>query len=175
MEATMSTTDESSQTATEPTTSGVALKFEVAVIPVSDVDRAKAFYQGLGWRLDADFSSGEDFRVVQVTPPASQASIIFGKGITNAEPGSVDSLVLVVTDLDAARDELSAHGAEVSEVFHDVGGVFYHAGTEGREPGPDPQGRSYSSWASFGDPDGNRWMLQGITTRLPGREWGEEA
>jgi catechol 2,3-dioxygenase-like lactoylglutathione lyase family enzyme len=175
MEATMSTTDADDQTATTPSAAGVALKLEVVVIPVADVDRAKAFYQGLGWRPDADFSSGEDFRVVQLTPPASPASIIFGKGITNAEPGSVDSLVLAVTDIDAARDDLLARGAQVTDVFHDVGGVFYHAGTEGREPGPDPQGRSYSSWAAFSDPDGNRWMLQELTQRLPGREWGEKA
>jgi catechol 2,3-dioxygenase-like lactoylglutathione lyase family enzyme len=171
----MSTTDAAGQTTTQPKGTGTALKLEVVVIPVADVDRAKAFYQGLGWRLDADFSSGEDFRIVQVTPPASHASVNFGKGVTNAEPGSVDSLILAVTDLNAARDELSSRGVEVSDVFHDVGGVFYHAGTEGRVPGPDPQGRSYSSWASFSDPDGNRWMLQELTTRLPGREWGEEA
>jgi catechol 2,3-dioxygenase-like lactoylglutathione lyase family enzyme len=173
-EATMSTTDAAGQTTTQPKATA-ALRLEVVVIPVADVDRAKAFYVGLGWRLDADFASGEDFRVVQVTPPESRASVIFGKGLTNAQPGSVDSLVLAVTDLDAARDELSGHGAQVSEVFHDAGGVFYHAGTEGRVPGPDPQGRSYSSWASFSDPDGNRWMLQELTTRLPGREWDEEA
>jgi catechol 2,3-dioxygenase-like lactoylglutathione lyase family enzyme len=171
----MSTTDAAGQTTTQLKGTGTALRLEVVVIPVADVDRAKAFYQSLGWRLDADFSSGEDFRVVQVTPPASRASVIFGKGITNAQPGSVDSLVLAVTDLDAARDELSGQGVEVSDVFHDVGGVFYHAGTEGRVPGRDPQGRSYSSWASFRDPDGNRWMLQELTTRLPGREWDEEA
>lgn len=170
----MSTTDAAGQTTTQPKAT-VALRLEVVVIGVADVDRAKAFYVGLGWRLDADFASGEDFRVVQVTPPESRASVIFGKGITNAQPGSVDSLVLAVADLDAARDELSRFGAQVSEVFHDAGGVFHHAGTEGRVPGPDPQGRSYSSWASFSDPDGNRWMLQELTTRLPGREWDEEA
>jgi predicted enzyme related to lactoylglutathione lyase len=171
----MSPTDAAGQATTQTRSTGTALKLEVVVVPVADVDRAKAFYQGLRWRLDADFSSGEDFRVVQVTPPASQASVIFGKGITNAKPGSVDSLVLAVADLDAARDELSSLGAEVSDVFHDAGGVFYHAGTEGRVAGPDPQGRSYCSWASFSDPDGNRWMLQELTTRLPGREWGEGA
>jgi predicted enzyme related to lactoylglutathione lyase len=175
MEATMSTTGAAGQTTNQSSSASVALKFEVAVIPVADVDRAKAFYEGLGWRLDADFSSGEDFRVVQVTPPASQASIIFGTGLTNAQPGSVDSLILAVTNIDAARDELSSRGVEVSDVFHDVGGVFYHAGMEGRVPGPDPQGRSYCTWASFSDPDGNRWMLQEITARLPGREWDEEA
>jgi catechol 2,3-dioxygenase-like lactoylglutathione lyase family enzyme len=175
MEVRMSTTDAAGETAARTDTGAVALKLEVVVLPVADVDRAKAFYQGLGWRLDADFSSGEDFRVVQLTPPASPASIIFGTGITNAEPGSIDSFVLAVTDIEAARDELSRHGVQVSEVFHDVGGVFHHAGTEGRVSGPDPQGRSYSSWASFSDPDGNGWMLQQITQRLPGREWAQEA
>jgi catechol 2,3-dioxygenase-like lactoylglutathione lyase family enzyme len=173
-EETMSTTDAAGQSTTPPTAT-VALRLEVVVIPVADVDRSRAFYEGLGWRLDADFSSGDDFRVVQLTPPASPTSIIFGKGLTNAQPGSVDSLVLAVTDLEAARADLSAHGAEVSEVFHDSGGVFHHAGTEDRVPGPDPQGRSYSSWAAFSDPDGNRWMLQEIIQRLPGREWGDEA
>lgn len=170
----MSTTDAAGQSTTPPTAT-VALRLEVVVIPVADVDRSRAFYEGLGWRLDADFSSGDDFRVVQLTPPASPTSIIFGKGLTNAQPGSVDSLVLAVTELEAARADLSAHGAEVSEVFHDSGGVFHHAGTEDRVPGPDPQGRSYSSWAAFSDPDGNRWMLQEIIQRLPGREWGDEA
>lgn len=170
----MSTTDAAGQSTTPPTAT-VALRLEVVVIPVADVDRSRAFYEGLGWRLDADFSSGDDFRVVQLTPPASPTSIIFGKGLTNAQPGSVDSLVLAVTELEAARADLSAHGAEVREVFHDSGGVFHHAGTEDRVPGPDPQGRSYSSWAAFSDPDGNRWMLQEIIQRLPGREWGDEA
>jgi catechol 2,3-dioxygenase-like lactoylglutathione lyase family enzyme len=161
-------TGESSQTST---TRSLSLRLEVVVLPVADVDRAKSFYAGLGWRLDADFSAGDDFRVVQLTPPDSEAAVIFGKGITSAEPGSVESLVLVVEDVEAARDELIARGADVSQVFHDAGGVFHHAGTEARVPGPDPQGRSYSSWASFSDPDGNGWLLQGITTRLPGREW----
>jgi catechol 2,3-dioxygenase-like lactoylglutathione lyase family enzyme len=150
----------------------VDMKLEVVVVPVSDVDRAKDFYQGLGWRLDADASSGDDFRVVQLTPPASNASIIFGKGITSAQPGSIDSLVLAVDDIDAARDELLSHGVEVSEVFHDAGGGLaggFHAGTEARAPGPDPQGRSYASYASFTDLDGNGWLLQEIKERLPGR------
>jgi catechol 2,3-dioxygenase-like lactoylglutathione lyase family enzyme len=158
----------------EPSTGTPGLKsgdarLEVVVLPVSDVDRAKRFYQELGWRLDADFSATEDFRVVQVTPPGSQASIIFGAGLTSAAPGSVERLVLSVYDLDAARAELIGHGAEVSEVFHDEGGVFLHAGTRGRASGPDPEGRSYASWASFSDPDGNGWLLQEIKTRLPGR------
>ena len=147
----------------------VDTKLEVVVLPVSDVDRAKRFYENLGWRVDADFSAGEDFRVVQLTPHGSEASIIFGKGITAMAPGAVQDLMLVVDSVDAARSELIGHGVEVSEVFHDRGGVFHHAGTEDRVPGPDPQGRSYSSWASFRDPDGNGWLLQEIKTRLPGR------
>jgi catechol 2,3-dioxygenase-like lactoylglutathione lyase family enzyme len=147
----------------------VDLKLEVIVIPVSDVDKAKAFYTGLGWRLDADVTIDESFRVIQVTPPGSAASVIFGTGLTTAAPGSAQGLHLIVTDLDAARAELAGLGAEVSEVFHDAGGVFHHAGTEGRVAGPDPQRRSYASFASFADPDGNTWVLQEITTRLPGR------
>jgi catechol 2,3-dioxygenase-like lactoylglutathione lyase family enzyme len=163
----MSSSDVCSHSATTP---GVLeMRLEVVVVPVSDVDRAKRFYQALGWRQDADFTSGEGFRVVQMTPPGSQCSVILGTGITSAEPGSADSLVLVVYDIDAARDDLAGRGVEVSEVFHDVGGVFHHAGTEGRAAGPDSQGRSYASWASFSDPDGNGWLLQEITARLPGR------
>jgi len=145
------------------------MKLEVVVVPVSDVDKAKEFYQRLGWRLDADFANGEDFRVVQLTPPGSLCSIIFGTGITSAAPGSADGLQLTVTDIDAARAELTSHGAEVSEVFHDAGGVFHHAGTEGRVSGPAPDHQSYGSFAAFSDPDGNGWLLQEITTRLPGR------
>jgi catechol 2,3-dioxygenase-like lactoylglutathione lyase family enzyme len=162
-------------TATEATginTRGIAvmdMKLEVVVVPVSDVDKAKDFYQGLGWRLDANFAKGEDFRVVQLTPPGSQCSIIFGTGITSAAPGSADGLQLVATDVEAARDELISRGAEVSEVFHDAGGVFHHAGTEGRASGPAPNHQSYGLFVSFSDPDGNRWYVQEITTRLPGR------
>lgn len=145
------------------------LKLEVVVLPVSDVDRAKAFYQGLGWRLDADFATSEAFRVVQLTPPGSPASIIFGTGITAGVPGSTQDLMLVVEDIEVARAELISRGADVSEIFHDAGGVFHHAGTEGRVPGLDPERRSYSSWASFSDPDGNGWLLQEIKQRLPGR------
>ncbi len=144
------------------------MNLEVVVLPVSDVDRAKAFYETLEWRLDADVETAEDFRVIQMTPPGSPASIIFGAGLTDAAPGS-GSLVLVVDDVDAARAELVGRGVDVSELFHDEGGVFHHAGTKGRVPGPDPEGRSYSSWASFTDPDGNGWWLQEIKTRLPGR------
>jgi len=143
-------------------------KLEVVVIPVFDVDRAKLFYESLGWRLDADFSTGDDFRVVQVTPTGSPTAIIFGTGVSAGTP-PVDGLLLVVSDIEAARAELAATGADVSEVFHDAGGVFHRAGTQGRVSGPDPEGRSYSSFASFTDPDGNVWWLQEITSRLPGR------
>ena len=145
------------------------MKLEVVVLPVSDVDRAKEFYESLGWRLDADFTTGADFRVVQVTPPGSPGSIIFGTGVSAAAPGSVEGLHLVVTDVEQARSELVARGVEVSEVFHDANGVFHHAGTTGRVSGPAPERRSYGSFASFSDPDGNGWIFQEITTRLPGR------
>jgi catechol 2,3-dioxygenase-like lactoylglutathione lyase family enzyme len=147
----------------------VEMKLEVVVVPVSDVDQAKGFYQKLGWRLDADYTGGADFRVVQLTPPGSHCSVIIGTGLTSAVPGSAQGLHLVVTDIDAARTELAGHGAEVSEVFHDVGGVFHHAGAEERVSGPAPGHQSYGSFASFSDPDGNGWLLQEITTRLPGR------
>ena len=145
------------------------MKFEVAVLPVSDVDRAEHFYKTLGWRLDADFSGDNGFRVVQLTPPGSAASIIFGTGVTSATPGSAQGLHLVVTDIEATRAALVELGVNVSEVFHDAGGVFHHAGTDERVPGPDPERRSYASFASFSDPDANGWILQEITTRLPGR------
>ena len=145
------------------------MHLEVVVVPVADVDRAKDFYKELGWRLDADFTSSPDFRVVQLTPPGSACSVIFGTGVTDAAPGSLDGPILVVSDIQAARDEVAGHGVQVSEVFHDEGGVFHHAGSAGRVPGPAPDGGSYGSFASFSDPDGNRWLLQQITTRLPGR------
>jgi catechol 2,3-dioxygenase-like lactoylglutathione lyase family enzyme len=146
------------------------LKLEVVVVPVSDVDKAKRFYEtNLGCRLDADYVAGEDFRVVQLTPPGSPCSIIIGKGVTSAMPGSLEGLHLVVEDIEAVRAEFAARGTQVSEVFHDVGGVFHHAGTVGRAAGPDPERRSYASFASFTDPDGNGWVLQEITERLPGR------
>jgi len=147
----------------------VELKLEVVVLPVADVDRAKAFYGGLGWRQDADLATRADFRVVQFTPPGSPCSVIFGKGVTSAAPGSVQGLVLVVESASAARTELIGRGADVSELFHDRGGVFHEAGTAGRVPGADPLGRSYGTWASFSDPDGNGWLLQEVTSRLPGR------
>lgn len=145
----------------------VDMKLEVVAVGVSDVDRAKAFYVNLGWRLDVDFARGDDFRVVQLTPPGSECSIWIGKGVTQAEPGSADGLLLAVYDIDAARDELIARGVEVSEVFH-------RAGDNSPVGGRDPEGRSYFSFASFEDPDGNGWMLQEIKTRLPGREWASE-
>jgi catechol 2,3-dioxygenase-like lactoylglutathione lyase family enzyme len=147
------------------------MKLEVVIVPVSDVGRAKDFYKRLGFREDIDLVSGEGFRVVQLTPPGSACSIIIGKGITSAQPGSIDRLVLAVYDIDAARDELVSHGVEVS-VFHDAGGGLgggFYAGTEARAPGRDPQSRSYASYASFTDPDGNGWLLQEIKERLPGR------
>jgi catechol 2,3-dioxygenase-like lactoylglutathione lyase family enzyme len=147
----------------------VDFKLEVVVIPVSDVDRAKAFSLALGWREDADFAKSADFRVVQVTPPGSPCSVIFGTGLTTAAPGSTQGLQLVVGDIDAARADLADHGAAVSEVFHDAGGVFHHAGTEGRATGPAPDHQSYGSFVSFSDPDGNSWFVQEITQRLPGR------
>jgi len=143
--------------------SQVEMKLEVVVIPVSDVDRAKRFYEGLGWRLDADFPGADDFRVVQMTPPGSQCSIHFGRKVTAAQPGSVQNLYLVVSDIEAARAELKGRGVNVSETFH-----FTGFGGQ-KVPGPDPEGRSYSTLATFNDPDGNGWLLQEIKTRLPGR------
>jgi len=165
----MSTADMQAPGDMSPASGAADFKLEVVVLPVSDVDRARKFYERLGWRLDADVSPTDDFRVVQLTPTGSPTSIIFGSGLTDAAPGSVDSLVLVVDDIEAARAELIDRGADVSEVFHDAGGIFHHAGTKDRVPGPDPGRGSYGSWASFSDPDGNGWMLQEITTRLPGR------
>jgi catechol 2,3-dioxygenase-like lactoylglutathione lyase family enzyme len=151
------------RTSTEiPQAGTIDMMLEVVTLPVSDVDRAKRFYQSLGWRTDADIVVGDAFRAVQLTPPHSSCSIAFGKGLTTAEPGSVQRLLLAVHDIDAARKDLISRGAEVSEVFHLAGG---------RVPGPDPQGRSYQTYASFSDPDGNGWLLQEIKTRLPGREW----
>jgi catechol 2,3-dioxygenase-like lactoylglutathione lyase family enzyme len=150
----------------------VDMKLEVVVLGVSDVDRSKAFYENLGWRLDGDFASDDgNFRALQLTPHNSEASIIFGKGIPSPKPGSADSLTLAVDDIDAARDELLALGVDVSEIFHYAGGPFNNTGKNPRVGGRDPEGRSYYSFASFADPDGNGWLLQEIQTRLPGREW----
>ena len=159
-------------------TTAVDMKLEIVVIPVSDVDRAKRFYGGLGWRLDADFAAADDYRVIQFTPPGSGCSVIFGRNVTPATPGSAQGLYLIVSDVKAARDELLGRGVEVSEVFHDGGDV--HAGSDEtylfgrvRVGGPDPEQRSYRSFASFRDPDGNGWLFQEITARLPGRVDGD--
>lgn len=144
-------------------------KLEVVIVPVSDVDRAKAFYESLGFRMDIDYVGDPGFRVVQFTPPGSECSIIVGEGITSAAPGSVDGLQLTVLDIETARAELVGRGVEVSEPFHDAGGIFHHAGEAERVPGPDPARGDYGSFASFSDPDGNTWMLQEIKVRAPGR------
>jgi catechol 2,3-dioxygenase-like lactoylglutathione lyase family enzyme len=149
------------------------LKLEVVVLPVSDVDRSKSFYQNLGWRLDADFASGDDWRLVQMTPPGSPCSVMFGKGFTPAAPGSVQGTFLVVDDLEAARTQLIGHGVEVGEVFHFEGDLL-NVRSKGRTPGRDPQNRSYFSFASFNDPDGNGWLLQEVTTRFPGRGFSSD-
>jgi len=175
----MSTTDVRSEAATEARSARtVDLKLEVVVIPVADVDRAKAFYGRLGWRLDADFPFPNGFRVVQFTPPGSGCSIQFGTKITSAAPGSAQGLYLVVSDIEAARAELIARGAEVSEVFHagTPGAQFEPVGTDGRVSGPAPDHATYRSFATFSDPGGNGWLLQEVTTRLPGRiDAGETA
>jgi catechol 2,3-dioxygenase-like lactoylglutathione lyase family enzyme len=159
----MCSTQVRSETAIETARArGVDMKLEVVVMPVSDVDRAKRFYSNLGWRLDADFVVGDEFRALQFTPPGSSCSIHFGKGITSAVPGSARGLYLVVSDIEAARGELVDRGAKVSEVFHRAVG-------EGPSSGLDPARRSYASYATFSDPDGNEWLLQEVTVRLPGR------
>jgi catechol 2,3-dioxygenase-like lactoylglutathione lyase family enzyme len=169
MEVTMSST----QTVNEPASgrapaATVDLKVEVVVIPVADVDRAKRFYEGLGWRVDGDFAYGDEWRLVQLTPPGSPCSIMIGKGFTAAVPGSVQGTFLVVDDLAGARAQLIGRGVDVSEVFHFQGDLL-NARSNGHEAGPDPKGRSYFSFASFNDPDGNGWLLQEVTTRFPGR------
>ena len=159
----MSSTDVRGSTSAEtPAPGTIDMKLEVVTIPVSDVDRAKSFYQSLGWRLDADFDLPIG-RVIQLTPTHSNCSIAFGSGMTKAEPGSAERLELVVSDIVAARDDLISRGVEVSEPFH--------SGPDGAGPGLDPERRSYQSYATFSDPDGNGWLLQEITTRLPGRVW----
>jgi catechol 2,3-dioxygenase-like lactoylglutathione lyase family enzyme len=145
------------------------VRLEVVVVPVSDVDRSKDFYEKLGWRLDADLAVDQGYRVVQLTPPGSPCSIIFGKGVTSAPPGSSEGLQLTVYDIDAARADLIGCGVDVSEPFHDVTGIFHHAGKVGRLAGPAPGHADYGSFAAFNDPDGNSWLLQEIKTRLPGR------
>jgi catechol 2,3-dioxygenase-like lactoylglutathione lyase family enzyme len=164
------TTDTSTRRPTElPSSDVLDMRVEVVVVPVSDVDRSKRFYEQLGWRFDTELVSDDGVRLIQFTPPGSLASVSFGTGITSAEPGSVEGLVLAVHDVEASRAALVARGIDVSEVFHDAGGVFHHTGTEGRVPGPHPERRTYASWASFNDPDGNSFLLQEITSRAPGR------
>ncbi len=170
----MATTQAEIRSNSQSNVAKLDMKFEIVVIPVSDVGRAKDFYSRLGWRLDADFDSGKDFRIVQFTPPGSGCSIIFGKGITSAAPGSAQGLYLIVSDIDAARKDLLGRNVEVSEVFHADSGVFagtdeYYMFGRHRVSGPDPAHSSYRSFASFHDPDGNGWLFQEITTRLPGR------
>jgi catechol 2,3-dioxygenase-like lactoylglutathione lyase family enzyme len=168
----MSTTQTSNERATgTPTAATVDLKLEVVVIPVSDVDRAKRFYGSLGWRLDADFAFDNGFRVVQFTPPGSGCSVQFGTNIASAAPGSAQGLYLIVSEIEAAHDELVARGAKISEVFHagTPGAQFRRDGISGRVSGPAPDHASYGSFATFSDPDGNSWLLQEIKTRLPGR------
>ena len=165
------TTQVSTERTTQtPNAATIDTKLEVVVIPVADVDRAKRFYEGLGWRLDADFSNGNDWRLVQMTPPGSACSVMFGKGFTSAAPGSVQGTFLVVDNLESERADLAARGVTVTDVFHFAGDqLVVGTSTNGRTPGRDPQGRSYLSFASFSDPDGNTWLLQEITSRLPGR------
>jgi catechol 2,3-dioxygenase-like lactoylglutathione lyase family enzyme len=164
----------STTSAEAKTAPAIDLKLEVIVIPVSDVERAKQFYAKLGWRLDADFAGPDDYRVIQFTPPGSNASVIFGKNVTPASPGSAQGLYLIVSDIEAARNELLGRGVAISEAFHAGGNV--HVGSDEpylfgrvRLSGPDPERGSYRSYASFSDPDGNGWLLQEVTARLPGR------
>jgi catechol 2,3-dioxygenase-like lactoylglutathione lyase family enzyme len=166
----MSSVEEGSGNAAgTPPVQAAEMKLEVVVLAVSDVDRAKAFYGGLGWRLDADLAVEDGYRVVQLTPPGSACSIIFGEGVSSAAPGSAEGLQLSVYDLDEARAALIAGGADVSEPFHDATGIFHHAGETARLDGPAPEHADYGSFAAFSDPDGNGWLLQEIKTRLPGR------
>ena len=145
------------------------MRLEVVLVPVSDVDRAKEFYRQAGFREDFDFSSGDNFRVVQFTPPGSGASIVFGTGITDAPSGSVEGLQLSVADIEAARAQLITSGVDVTDIFHDIGGVFYHRAPAYEIPGLDPSRRSYASFARFSDPDGNEWVLQEVSQREPDR------
>ena len=170
----MSTQTQQADATRDRAAAGTDLKVEVVAIPVSDVDRSKRFYENLGWRLDADFASGDEWRLVQMTPPGSPCSVMFGKGFTSGVPGSVQGTFLVVDDLKTARATLIGQGVDVSEVFHFDGNLLRVAGTKGRAPGPDPDGRSYFSFASFSDPDGNSWLLQEVKTRLPGRGFSSD-
>ena len=168
----MSASQTSSEHAQVPSPGALETKLEVVVLPVADVDRAKRFYSSLGWRLDADFAHGDDWHVVQMTPPGSTCSVLFGKGFTPAAPGSVQGTFLVVDDVAAARAQLAGSGVDVSEVFHFDGNLLGVGTNDRRLPGPEPDRRSYLSFASFCDPDGNSWMLQEVKDRLPGRGFG---
>ncbi len=166
---TQATSDNATRTAGD---AAVPFRLEVVVVPVADVDRAKDFYLSLGWRFDGEIARDDGYRLVQVTPPGSACSIIFGNGVTSAQPGSFDGLLLAVDDIEAARAKLLSQGVEVSEAFHETGGGLvggFHPGDEHRAPGRDPEGRSYGTYASFKDSEGNRYVLQEITERLPGR------
>jgi predicted enzyme related to lactoylglutathione lyase len=167
MSVTQSRNESSDETSGAPQAD---MKFEVVVIPVSDVDRAKRFYAAMGWRLDMDFAASKEYRVIQFTPPGSACSIIFGIGITPAAPGSVQGLYLIVSDIETVRTDMIGRGVKVSEPFYDVGRIFHHLNGEGVVAGLHPQRRSYGTYASFSDPDGNGWLLQGVTARLPGHE-----
>jgi catechol 2,3-dioxygenase-like lactoylglutathione lyase family enzyme len=170
MEAEMSSVPVNRENATgSPPVKAGEVRLEVVAVPAPDVDRAKRFYETLGWRLDADLAVADGYSVVQLTPPGSACSIIFGKGVTSAPPGSSEGLQLTVYDVDEARADLIGRGVDVSETFHDVTAVFHHAGTEGRLSGPARSHADYGSFAASSDPDGNGWLLQEIKTRLPGR------
>ena len=171
----MNTTEVSSNDANgSASVTNVDMKLEVVLMPVSDVDRAKEFYRNLGWRLDADVAAGDDFRLIQFTPPGAGCSVQFGTNLTSAAPGSAQGLYLIVSDIEAARDELVALRVEVSAVFHEgTPGARFHPATNGRVSGPAPERGSYGSFVSFRDPDGNGWLLQEVTTRLPGRVAGD--
>jgi catechol 2,3-dioxygenase-like lactoylglutathione lyase family enzyme len=163
----MSNTQKQSESAAASSGTGpINMSFELVVIPVSDVDRAKRFYAALGWRLDLDFTGAGDYRVIQFSPPGSACSIIFGNNVTAAAPGSSQGLYLIVSDIKAVRDELLRRGIEVSQPFHDTAGVFHHADGKNVDSGLNPQRHSYATFASFNDPDGNGWLLQEITARL---------
>src|ERR1700710_91080 len=165
MEVEMSSVETSGEGAAgSPPVKAGEVKLEVVILPVSDVDRAKRFYEGLGWRLAADLAVDDGYRVVQLTPPGSACSIIFGEGVTSAPPGSSEGLQLSVYDIDAARADLIARGVEVSETFHDVTGIFHHAGADGRISGPAPEHADYGSFVAFSDPDGNDRLPQGVTS-----------
>ncbi len=165
----MSITEMQREPAVETSRAGtIDMKLEVVVIPVSDVDRAKRFYGDLGWRLDLDYTAGDDYRVIQFTPPGSGCSVIFGKNVTAAAPGSAQGLHLIVSDIQAACGELLRRGVGISEPFYDAGGIFHHANAIGLVCGPNPQRKSYASYASFSDPDGNCWVVQEVTARLTG-------